>query len=266
MDSNSMNPNWAPPPPKPGMSGAAKVLIGLGIGCGLMLLLCCGGFFGFGLYMQRWLTKSVISDPAAVDSIAASMAKIEVPAGLKPTVGFRMQEIFGQQVEGAFPTFALYADQETESQLLLESLPVGPAVRNRQGQDPAEGLLLQKNISLNKDLKVEKKEVKEVEIGGEKTSFTISKGKSSSGKNRIQVTGSFEGNDGPVNLWLSVDADKYNEETVTKMLESIRVDSGEAKPDKDAPEENPAPKKPEKAKPVKLSPAKPKGEKAEPSP
>ena len=43
--SQPMNPYDTPEHSRPGMSGTTKVLLGMGIGCGVLVLLCCG-FFG----------------------------------------------------------------------------------------------------------------------------------------------------------------------------------------------------------------------------
>lgn len=270
IDSNTMNPNWTQPP-KPGMSGAAKVLVGMGIGCGVMLLLCCGGLFGVGFYMQHWIKNAVSEDAASVRDLTASMAKIDVPEGLQPTLAFRLEKLpWGQDVGPAFPNFVVYADKDTESQLVLASTLGGPAAANQQqAKSQIDAMLREKGLADDENLKVEKADVKEVQIGGEKATFTISKGKSpASGKKRIHVTGTFQGNRGPILLTLSADAEKYSEETAIKMLESIQVEARAAQP---APDENPAPARPERAKPeetkpVKLSPAKPQAEKAKPSP
>ncbi len=41
--SQPTDPFGVPPQPKPGMSTGAKVFLGLGLGCGVVLLLCCAG-------------------------------------------------------------------------------------------------------------------------------------------------------------------------------------------------------------------------------
>ncbi len=243
IDSSTMNPNWAPQPSKPGMSGGAKLLIGIAIGCGIMMLLCCGGLFGVGFFMQRWVQKAINQDPAAVREQTASMLKIDVPAGLEPTLAFRMEKLpWGQDVGKAVPSFVVYADRPTESQLILVSATDGTSPQNqRLVRSQVNAMLQQQGSADEEDLQVEKTYPKELQIGDQKVVVTITKGKSpSTGKKRLRVAGSFQGNQEPIVLLVSVDAEKYDEETVIRMLESIKVKSpavepGQAKPGGDSP-------------------------------
>jgi hypothetical protein len=64
---------------------------------------------------------------------------------------------------------------------------------------------------------------KDLQIRGEKATFTITKGTGSQSKTpRIQVQGTFQGINGPAVLVLDADARKISEDDVHKMLESIR--------------------------------------------
>lgn len=230
IDSSNMNPNWTPPPAKPGMSGGMKVLIGAAIGCSVIVVLCCAGLAVLAVYIGSWAQKGMSTDAAAVREMSAGMAKIDVPAGLEPAVAVHFKDLpWGQGAGQVMPKFVVYRDLATNSQLILASAPGGGSVRDRrQIRAQADAMLGQGKPGGDEDLKVEKTYSKEVKIGDEDVTFTITVGKSpSTGKKRINAVGEFEGNEEPVTLLLSADADKYSEETVIKMLESIEVDSEE---------------------------------------
>lgn len=247
IDSSNMNPNWTAPPAKPGMSGGTKVLIGAAIGCSVIVVLFCAGLAGLGLYLGNWAQKGMSTDAAAVREMTASMAKIDVPAGLEPAMAVHFKELpWGQDVRGVMPKFVTYSDPATQSQLILASSADRTSSQNRR-QMREQVNAMQGKPAEDETLQVEKTYPLTVEIGDEEVEFTVTKGKTpSTEKKRLQVSGEFEGNDGPVVLFLSVDADKYSEETVVKMLESIEVDSEETDSSATSPEAKrpAAPKRP----------------------
>lgn len=79
----------APPPPHlgdppPAKSGGRFFMFG-GIGCGLVLLVCCGAV-GFGVY---WASKSFTTDPAKIAEIRDSMVPIDIPPGYSGEFGMQ---------------------------------------------------------------------------------------------------------------------------------------------------------------------------------
>ena len=76
MNDPSANPQWSlQSPPKAGMKGSTKVLIGLAIGFGLLCVLCCGIFGGLGYYLKR----AASHDPQTVRQVTESMVQMEIP-------------------------------------------------------------------------------------------------------------------------------------------------------------------------------------------
>ncbi len=55
------------------MSTGGKVLLGVGIGCGVVLLLCCGVFGVAGYYFSK--TFQLIQDPDQVRTIAQRLSR-----------------------------------------------------------------------------------------------------------------------------------------------------------------------------------------------
>jgi len=197
------------------MSRGAKLLIILGVGGGLLVLLCCGGLIGFGVYVAGGMSQ----DPGVVEEKTQEMAKIEVPEGLKPKMSFDMKVPF----YGRFMLWVIYVDEETDSLLML--FTVANASGSEDPQEMRRALdqsLRQQGIEEQEDIDVDETSTKDVEIRGQTVTFTVSKGVGrESGNKRIQVMGVFQGEDGPVFLMLNADAEKYSEEQVIEMLESI---------------------------------------------
>ncbi len=217
-----VNPNWMePPPPRQGMSGAAKVLVGLGIGCGVMMVLCCGGFIALSVYFKQWLDQSIASDPAAVRQIGSEIARIEIPDDLQPAFAMDIKVPFtGQPIVKS----ASYADKASQSVLTLMAFSEMAGAPD-QGQVQAQIQQELRNRGLRKDQPLSDRQSRErkIKVRGEEAVFTVAAGKDAgSGKSRLEVTGSFSGENGRVLLMIDADAEKYPEDRIVKMLESIK--------------------------------------------
>jgi len=94
--------------------------------------------------------------------------------------------------------------------------------QEEQMQLQMEQSLRQQGLQGKQQLAESESSQKEIMVRGKPASFTITKGQGENSKPRIQVVGSFQGSDGRVLLIVSVDAEKYSEDTITKMIESIR--------------------------------------------
>lgn len=243
MNSTSMNPNWDQPPPVPrqGMSGGSKVLIGLGCGCGLLVLLCCGGLGGGVYFFQDWFKQSFSTDPVAVREETARMADIDLPKGLNPAGVFRPKDLpFLPQTRQVVPTFVIYADTSNESSLFLVNAAAGMAQTPDEVKRQAEAFRGKQGKA--EEIQAAQTSSKEIKIGGKPVTFQFVQGTDKeSGKKRITVTGTFQGRNGPVVLFFSGDPKKFDEATLTRMLESIQTAE---KPSLDRPAEKPDPDQP----------------------
>ena len=106
--SQPMNPYDSPEAPRPGMSGTAKLFLGLGIGCGVLVLLCCGGFVATFYYFGRSAANSVTKDPAKIREITDKIVAITVPDSLPPATAMEWNlPLFNFTVM----TFAQYGDE-----------------------------------------------------------------------------------------------------------------------------------------------------------
>ena len=206
------------PPRKSGMSRGAKLLIVLGVGGGLLVLLCCGGGIGYFVYYGA---NVMSSNPVVVAAKTDEITQIQIPDGIEPKISFDIKVPFSGQ---RLMLLAAHTDEETGSLLALFSL--ADASASQQDQREMErvmgDLLRQQRIEEPEEIAIEQSYTKDVEIRGETVTFTIEKGTGvESNTARIRVKGVFQGKTGPVFLKFSADSEKYTEEQVVEMLESI---------------------------------------------
>lgn len=205
------------PPRKSGMSRGAKLLIALGVGGGLLVLACCGVGIGTMYYFG---TSMVSQDPAEVVAKTDEIAQIEIPDQLKPAMSFDMKNPFSGQ---RLMLWTVYVDEGTNSTLVLFAFgSMGASQDQEEMRREMDKSLQQQKMGGQEEINIEETYTKDVEIRGEKATFTITKGKGKkSGDPRIQVMGVFKGESGPVMVMLNADAEKYTEEQIVEMIESI---------------------------------------------
>ena len=208
-------PDDTTPTAKPGRSTGVKVLIVLAVIAGSCLLLCCG----VGGYLVYWGKSMVSTDPATVATVSQKITPINVPEGLEPA--FSLDVTVPMSDEFVFRT-AVYGDQQTSSMLMLLGTPKGVPIESQQQMNQQLGPAMDEQGANAEELIIEESHPIELDIRGQKVTFTISTGKGAQSQSpRIEAKGSFEGQNGPVQLQFSGDAEKYDEQTVVDMLESI---------------------------------------------
>jgi len=182
------------PPRKKGLSCGCIVLIVLAILGALVVLLCCGGMAGIGYYFK----DAVSDDPAVIARVTAQIVEIDVPGELKPQASFSMKVPFSDK---QLMTWVVYMDEATQSTLVLGTF--GKAMAGMDQDDFQQGI---------------RQSMEEQGVGREESAT----GEDDSGNQRIQVTGTFQGDQGPVMFTFSGDAEKYPEERIIEVIESIR--------------------------------------------
>ena len=214
-------PNGMQPPPRPGMSTRAKVLMWLGIVFVTLLVLCCGGVILVGYLMHSYVAKAISKDPVTIAAVTDQITRIEIPDGLQPQFSLDMEIPFSGE---RFMVGVMYADEGSESALLL--MAMGGAfgsqdqARMQQSFDQA---LRQQGMQEQEGLAIEQSYQKQTEIRGQPATFTIAKGRGTESQTpRIQDTGSFQGKTGLVMLIFNADAEKFSEQQVVEMIDSIQ--------------------------------------------
>ena len=208
-------------PPKKGMSGGTKALLIVGIIFGLLILLCCGGLVGFGVYMASYVSDAISEDPAVVAERTGQFIQMDIPAQFSPAMSFDMTIPFSDET---LMVWVVYADEPSNSMLMMASL--GPMLA-QQGQDDVrrqlEQSMRQQGVAAGKGADEWEGSVKEIEVRGEPVAFNFAAGKNTdTGAQRIEVSGMFEGQSGPVMLILSADAKVIDEQAAVEMIESIK--------------------------------------------
>ncbi len=223
-NSYDTSPDGMQPVQKKGMSTGVKVLLVLGIVFGCLGLLCCGGMVMVGM----WAKGLVSEDPVVVAQVTDDIVGIDIPDQLKPAVSVDAKVPFsGQQLMRV----TVHADEETGSALVLVGL--GQMMVNQDQEEMRRSIDTQlqgQQVEGQEDIMIESSYIKELEINGERAEFKISKGTGRQTQTpRIQVVGVFQGKTGPVMLMFNGHADKFSEEQIIEMLESI--EGAEVPPD-----------------------------------
>jgi hypothetical protein len=208
-------------PPKKGMSSGMKTLLIVGIIFGVLILICCGGLVGFGLYMRSYVSDAMSEDPIVIAEHTAQFVDMEIPSQLSPTMSFDVTVPFsGEPVM----VWVIYADQPTNSMLMMAS--IGPMME-QQDEDitrqQLEDSMRQQGLAAGADVDEWERSVKELNVRGEPVEFNFGVGKSTdTGAQRIELSGMIEGKSGPVMIILYADAEVIDEEAVVTMIESIK--------------------------------------------
>lgn len=215
-DQPSLGPDAMPPPQKKRLSCGCMALIALAVLGGLVALVCCGGIVGMGVYFK----DAVSDDPAVIARVSGQIAEIDVPGELKPKASFKMNVPFSDK---QLMTWVVYMDEATQSMLMLGTF--GEAMAGMDQNDFQKGFrqsMEEQGVSHKESVAQWQTHEKEITVRGEPVTFFFGTGEDDSGNRRIQVTGTFQGNQGPAMLTFTGDAEKYPEERITEVIESIR--------------------------------------------
>ncbi len=215
------------PPKKPGMSTAAKVLIGLAIAFLLVVILCCGGLILVGPKILALvedtieeMEESKSEDPAEIAEVTQKIAQIDIPEQLAPKMSMDMKIPLTDQ---RFMTFVIYQDQQGGSVLQLFAMDQSGTGQSQAQMQNSSDQTFQQQAGQYGDFQPTESYEKQVEIGGKTATFIITKGLSTASQApRIRVQGAFEGPLGTVILQLDADAETLPEEEIIEMLDSIK--------------------------------------------
>jgi hypothetical protein len=197
------------------MSTGTKVLLGLGIGCGVLVLLCCGGFFAVGYYFSRGISN----DPNTVHQVAASIVEIEVPERLKPMASMDPTIPF---VNRKIMSMAIFGEEKRHSALVLFQLDPDLAGGGSMRQQFEEAMKQQDNSQF-RETELEDPQTFKTEINGAEAEFRYGKGKDQESKQDVwQAVGEFEGNGGTAMLFMQLNAEDFTEEQLVDVLKSMK--------------------------------------------
>jgi hypothetical protein len=212
-------------PPERKSSGSGRLLLGLGIGCGIMALLCCGGAVGLGWWTARIVVNSVSTEPNEVRAATANIAQLDVPERFEPQATLQLDLPIVDDL-GSMVVYENEADEETLILGDYRHLNVGnrpPSEVFRQTDaDP-----LGKRVEVHQDdqdpsFEETSREQLERPMRGGTARFEIIQGKNTdTGEERIIAYGTFPGRRGTGVFMLSASAKNSSVEAVKQVIESL---------------------------------------------
>lgn len=229
MDPMQGQAPWPDSPPRQGMSGATKVFLFLGVGCGGVLLLCCGGLVGVSYMVGRMAEESAVKDPAEVQAMADSIATLDAPPSLKPQVGFDFTVPFINEriVKAAiFIADEQNPDDQPKGMLLLAEWFPEPY----QNKDPEEVSAEmdawfegQEGWDANRRQNVLESEDVEVTVRDQPARFVVQRVEDrESGKEFVQAIGTFAAEEGTGFMMLMLEAEQYSMEQVKEIVQTVK--------------------------------------------
>lgn len=217
--SEPINPYDSPQAPAPGMSSGAKVLLGLGIGCGVLVLLCCGGGIVATIFFGRSMQQAISEDPATIRMVTESIVEIDVPESLPPQMSLDWTVPI---VNRKMMTMAVYADKDEHSALVLFQMDEdfgNPAVMRTQFEESMK----ESGGQDFDEVELEESEKFTTEINGSEAEFTVGRGKrEEDGREVWQAIGTFEGKGGPAMLFLQLDGEAFTKDDAMGILQSMK--------------------------------------------
>lgn len=191
------------------------VMLGLGIGCGVLLLLCCGG-----VAMLIWLFRSSTNqDPAAVRRIAAEIAEVPLPPEFEPKFSIDMWFGFkGERLKGAV--------FESKKQGVFMMGTYSAQMSDAEGEQLMEqmsGNFRMQDGGANEKLDIIESKTVKLSMRGKPASFKFAKVENTETKVRFwQVAGTFQGKQGPAMIKMIVPLGEYSDKDIMHMLEKTK--------------------------------------------
>jgi len=223
-----VNPYDSPENFRPGMSTGTKVLLGLGIGCGVLVLLCCGGMMVGGYFFGRSMQEAISEDPQQIAAVATSIVEIEIPEPLAPVFSMDFTIPFTNQKAMAMVVYAHKRDGGTPKGENPDSVLVMFQMSESFGDRGAlkaqfEAQMQQSGRKEWEEVQIENEELIEHEVNGGPAQFSFGKGKRDKDNREVwQASGAFDGKGGPAMLFMQLDAETFTEEQARGVIDSMR--------------------------------------------
>lgn len=226
-DTPPLPPNTAQPTHPPSRDGAGRILVGLGIGCLVMVLVCGGLTVTLVALLVPWAETAIqqltekfgegwSDDPLRVREVADLIAPIELPAAFEPQVCYMIERPAG----GApWVAIAIYAETAGDGMLVLGSLEL-------LSQDPAAiEQHLQEWLDDGRLSRVDWEDAQQIElrVRDAPARFYLVRGSTDRySREYWQAVGTFQGTASPACLLLRVPTDEYDHDQVLDLIHSIR--------------------------------------------
>jgi hypothetical protein len=214
-----INPYDVPEPRRPGMSGTSKVLLGLGVGCGALLLICCG-VAGIGGYYAYNLAKNAMStDPDTIREVTNEIVTITIPESFEPQSSMDLNLPFNQGQMQA----VVYNDNAVQGVLMLFQFGNAAMVNDPNLRQQFDNSLSANKKFQHEHLQIEESEKFETTINHEPATFTIAQGTIADAEGKFwRVTGDFRGKGGFAQLMLNAKSPDVTKEQIMEILQSMK--------------------------------------------
>ena len=178
----------------------------------IMLFCCCVAGLGGTLLGTRVFGRALITNPDRVQAVGREIADYDVPSGY--------QELFAMNMLGVKIVAIGPAAPADFMMIMLMQLPSGLEVSQSEMERQIEQALARQTGLARADMT----EVGEEEalIKGEPVTLIVREGVTDDGEQMRQVTGLFEGKDGPALLMVAGEVDAWDTEMVDRFIASIR--------------------------------------------
>lgn len=206
---------------RPRRSG--KFLAGLGLGCGLICVLCCGGLIVAGFMFRRMANEAMIDDPDQIRAATVEICDIEIPPQFTPKLLVDAKIPF---VDRRVMTVVTYQGVDEEQVVVISEFDAANFdQKDRKTMDANVKEQLDDAVPESGDLNVQESEKVELVVHGQPATFTINRGAvEGSEVERWAVNGAFEGQRGPAILVLAAKVDQITQEEIKAMLNSMADD------------------------------------------
>ena len=178
----------------------------------IVLFCCCVAGLGGTLLGTRVFGRALITNPERVQAVGREIADYDVPSGY--------QELFAMNMLGVKIVAIGPAAPADFMMIMLMQLPSGLEVSQSEMERQIEQALARQTGLARADMT----EVGEEEalIKGEPVTLIVREGVTDDGEQMRQVTGLFEGKDGPALLMVAGEVDAWDTEMVDRFIASIR--------------------------------------------
>lgn len=206
---------------KRGMSTGAKVVVGILICLGVLLIACCGGCYYFVNYRLEDMVENAFrqtTTPAEVDKVRESFITMEIPEE------YVAQSAMEMNIMGSMK-MAMYARDRSLNNsaliLMYMNFPGTPSREQMEAQFDQQSDQFQQDHG---DLKITETEIVPVMIEGKEVDFEFAKGTKPDTENvGYRVTGMFAGDTGVIMVTLMEDEETWDRDAVIQMLETIQT-------------------------------------------
>jgi hypothetical protein len=192
-----------------------------GVGCAVMLLLCCGGIGGIGWWVVTTLEAGFSEDPVVVAKVASEIAGVTPPEGFKPVASLKVEI----PLLGYFRMAAFDEEDVPLSTLILMQLPAVMSGDPDRALSEAEKQMQRQGRKKNEDnFRVMESKTEDLNVRGKPAAFTFAKGHyvSKPKETYWRVMGVFQGQDGMGMLVLTVPVDDWTDEELKDFVRSIK--------------------------------------------